>query len=225
MNTHFQLKLENGEVLNFEVLNRKGIDPAELNAYSGIPGWVKLECEQCSICPFTTNDTIYCPAAFELRDVIFQCRKFASYEQVEFSKETEEGTTTTKTDMQKALFSVIGEKAISSACTVLNNRQWSLDYYSMITTPENMFYRSLSTYLVRQFLIGSSGREQDFKLTGHIDYVEEIISVFRSLLQRFRNISGMDSTNNAVIRLVTSGQILLVKREKWIESLKNEIDI
>ena len=225
MNTRYHLKLENEKVLTFEVLNKKGVDPAELNAYSGIPGWVKLECEQCGLCPFTTNDTIYCPAAFELQDVISQCRKFASYEQVEFSKETEKGTITTKTDMQKALFSVIGEKAISSACTVLNSRQWSLDYYSMITTPENIFYRSLSTYLVRQFLIGSSGREPDFQLTGHIDYVEEIISVFRSLLQRFRNISGMDSTNNAVIRLVTSGQILLVKREKWIESLKNEIGI
>jgi hypothetical protein len=125
--------------------------------------------------------------------------------------------------MQKALFSVIGEKAISSACTVLNSRQWSLDYYSMITTPENIFYRSLSTYFVRQFLIGTSGGEPDFQLTGHIDYVEEIISVFRSLLQRFRNISGMDSTNNAVIRLVTSGQILLVKREKWIQDLKSKV--
>ena len=225
MNTRYHLKLENEQVLTFEVLDRKGVDPAELNAYSGVPRWVKLEYEQCGRCPFTTNDTTYCPAAFELQGVISQCRKFASYEQVEFSRETEKGTTTTQTDMQKALFSVIGEKAISSACTVLNSRQWSLDYYSMITTPENIFYRSLSTYLVRQFLIGNSGREPDFQLKGHIDYVEEIISVFGSLLERFRNVSGMDSTNNAVVRLVTSGQLLLVKRDEWIESLKSKVGI
>ncbi len=223
MNTRYHLKLENGQVVTFEVFDKKGVNPAELNSYSGLPQWVNLECEQCSVCPFTTKDTTYCPAAFELQDVISQCRKIASYERVEFSKETERGTTTTQADMQTALFSVIGEKAISSACTVLNSRQWSLDYYSMITTPENILYRSLSTYLVRQFLIGSSGGDPDFQLKGHIDYVEEIISVFGSLLERFRYISEEDSTNNAVVRLIHSGQLLLLSRDKWIEELKSKM--
>jgi hypothetical protein len=224
MNTRYHLKLENGQVLAFEVLNKKGIDPAELNSYSGIPEWVNLECEQCSVCPFTTKDTTYCPAAFELQDVISQCQKIVSYERVEFSKETKTGTTTTQADMQTALFSVIGEKAISSACTVLNSRQWSLDYYSIMTTPENMFFRSLSTYLVRQFLIGSRDGEPDFQLKGHIEYVEEIISVFGNLLERFRYISGEDSTNNAIVRLVHSGQLLLLERDEWIEELKSKMD-
>jgi hypothetical protein len=224
MNTRYHLKLENGQVLAFEVLNKKGIDPAELNSYNGIPEWVNLECEQCSVCPFATKDTTYCPAAFELQDVISQCQKIVSYERVEFSKETKTGTTTTQADMQTALFSVIGEKAISSACTVLNSRQWSLDYYSIMTTPENMFFRSLSTYLVRQFLIGSRDGEPDFQLKGHIDYVEEIISVFGNLLERFRYISGEDSTNNAIVRLVHSGQLLLLERDEWIEELKSKMD-
>ena len=123
MNTRYHLKLESGQVLTFEVLNKRGVDPAELNSYSGIPEWVNLECQQCSICPFTTKETTYCPVAFELKDVVSQCRRTISYERVELSKQTESGTTTKQADMQRALFSVIGEKAISSACKVLNSQQ------------------------------------------------------------------------------------------------------
>ena len=98
--------------------------------------------------------------------------------------------------MQKALFAVIGEKAISSACSVLNSRQWSLDYYTILTTPENLFYRSISSYLMRQYF--ASPGNCDPELKGHLDYLDEVIDIFGKLLERIRGESSQDANNNAL---------------------------
>ena len=225
MSTSYNIKLETGQVLAFDVQNRKGIAPEELNAHSGVPFWVKLDYKQCKICPLNSDMIIFCPAAFELQDVIIQCSELVSYEKVEISRESEGGSISTQTDMQNALFSVIAEKVISSACPVMNSRHWTTEYYSMITTPENIFYRSLSSYLVRQFFIDSRGREADFQLKGHIDYVDEVFCVFDKLLQRFRDVSKKDASNNAVVRLVMMAQVLQIHREKWMKDLADKIGI
>jgi hypothetical protein len=225
MNTGYIIKLETGQKLTFEVQNRKGVPPDQLHAYKGVPDWVKLEYKKCKICPLISSQIMYCPAAFELQDVIGQCSELVSYETVEITRESEEGSITTQTDLQKALFSVIGEKVFSSACPVMNTRQWTLDYYSILTTPENIFYRSLSSYLVRQFFIASKGGKADFQLECHIDYVEEAVYVFDRLLQRFRDVSREDASNNAVVRLVMMAQLLKIKRGKWMQDLADKIGV
>ena len=152
MSTRYEIKSETGVQFSFDVEDHKDLDPRELNSRSDLPDWVKLEFHQCTICPYKSENITFCPAAFELQDVILQCSDCISYERVELSRIAEGGTVTTETDMQKALFAVIGEKAISSACSVLNIRQWSLDYYTILTTPQNLFYRSISSYLMRHIL-------------------------------------------------------------------------
>jgi hypothetical protein len=125
--------------------------------------------------------------------------------------------------MQRALFAVIGEKAISSACIILNSRQWSLDYYSMLTTPENLFYRSISSYLMRQFFASPGNCNTDLK--GHLDYLDEVINIFGNLLQRIRGESSQDANNNALASMVMSAQLLRHQRDDWLDGLKGKMGL
>ncbi len=223
MITRYQIKSETGEQISFNVENHKDLDPQELNSQSDLPDWVKLEFHQCTICPYKAENITFCPAAFELQDVILQCSSCISYERVELSRLAEEGTVTTETDMQKALFAVIGEKAISSGCRILNSRQWSLDYYSMLTTPENLFYRSISSYLMRQFFTSPGNFDPDLK--GHLDYLDEVIDIFGKLLERIRGESSQDANNNALVRMVMSAELLRHQRDDWLDELKDKMGL
>ena len=223
MITRYQIKPETGVQFSFNVENHKDLDPQELNSHSDLPDWVKLEYHQCPTCPFKSKNVTFCPAAFELPDVILKCSSSISYERVELSRIAEEGTVTTETDMQKALFAVIGEKAISSACSVLNSRQWSLDYYTILTTPENLFYRSISSYLMRQYF--ASPGNSDPELKGHLDYLDEVIDIFGSLFQRIRGKSSQDASNNALGSIVMSAQLLRHQRDDWLDGLKGKMGL
>jgi hypothetical protein len=217
------MKSETGDQLSFNVENHKDLDPHELNSRIDLPDWVKLEYHQCPICPFKSETITFCPAAFEMKDVIHQCSSCISYERVELSRLAEGGTVTTETDMQKALFAVIGEKAISSACSRLNSRQWSLGYYSILPTPENLFYRSISTYLMRQFFTSPGNCDPDLK--GHLDYLDEVIDIFGKLLERIRGESSQDASNNALVSLILSVQLLRHQRNEWLDALKGEMGL
>jgi hypothetical protein len=225
MNTRYRLRLETGRELVFDVPDHSGVEPVSLNDAGMVPEWVNLTCQQCSICPLDSSEVFYCPAAFDLQDVIEQCSELISYDRVKVARETDSGTTTTETDLQTALFSVIGERAISSACTVLNSRRWSLDYYSMNTSMENIFYRSLSAYLVKQFLLADSGHASDLTLKDHVAFVEETGIVFNSLLERFRYLVREDASNNAVVRIIFMVQDFSGCRDQWIEDLKTKVGI
>ena len=223
MTTRYQIKPETGDQFTFDVQNHKDLDPRELNSRSDLPDWVKLENYQCTICPFTSEKITFCPAAFELQDVILRCSSCISSDRVELSRIAEGGTVATETDMQRALFAVIGEKVISSACSVLNSRQWSLDYYSILTTAENLFYRSISSYLVRQFFTSPGNRDSDLK--GHLNYLDEVITVFGNLLKRIRGVSSQDANNNALGSIVMSGQLLRHQRDDWLDELKGKMGL
>ena len=223
MITCYQIKPETGDKLSFEVQNHKDLAPRELNSHSDLPDWVKLEHHQCPVCPFHSENITYCPAAFEMQDVIHQCSNCISYERVELSRLAEEGTVTTEIDMQKALFAVIGEKVISSGCSRLNSRQWSLGYYSILTTPENLFYRSLSSYLMRQFFASPGNFHPDLK--GHLDYIDDVITIFGKLFERIRGVSSMDASNNALVSIFMSAKLVRRKRDDWLDDLKGKMGL
>jgi len=223
MITRYQIKSKTGEQLSFNVQNHTDLDPRELNSRSDLPDWVKLEYHQCPICPFKSENVTFCPAAFEMQDVIHQCSSCISTERIELSRLAEEGTVTTETDMQRALFAVIGEKVISSGCIKLNSRQWTLDYYSILTTPENLFYRSISSYLMRQYFASPGKCDPDLK--GHLDYLDEVIDIFGNLLQRIRGKSSQDASNNALGSIVMSAHLLRHQRDDWLDELKSKMGL
>ena len=221
----YHLKTATGKPLRFEIHNRKDVKPADMNACTDVPDWVKLENHQCTICSYKIEDMTYCPAAFDLQDIIAHCCNAISYEKVELSRMTDESTVIINTDMQKALFAVITERAISSACTVLNSRQWTVNYYSMPTTMDNLMYRSISSYLVRQLVKASTTHEFDFRLTDHFGFIDELISVFRTLFKRVKNVCSKDANNNAIVKIVATAELMKMKRDEWIKELKREMGV
>jgi hypothetical protein len=225
MSIIYQLKMATGQYLRFEIHNRKGVNPAEMNARTDVPEWAKLENYQCTFCSYKIEDITYCPAAFDLQDIIAQCCNYISYEKVEISRITDESTVVMNTDMQKALFAVIAERAISSACTVLNSRQWTVNYYSIPTTVEKLLYRSISSYLVQQLVMASANHESDFQLKDHLGFINEPINIFRTLFKRVRNVCPQDANNNAIVKVVAAGELMKMKRDEWLDELKNEMGV
>jgi len=225
MNTHFQLQFSDGQLLDLEVIDNSNLDPAVLNPPPLAPLWAKLDHYQCAICPLDPEKIFYCPAAYSLQEIINKCSDLISHHRVIFTKQTENGSVSTETDVQKALFTVIAAAAINSACPVLNTRKWVMDHYSLITTPQNIFYLSLSSYLVKQFLLSTNQEDADLELKGHVAYIDEILIVWGELLERVRQLSNKDGSNNALVRLVMTASLLKSKRKDWIDELKEQAGI
>jgi hypothetical protein len=225
MKTHFQLKFSDDQLLNLEVINNSNLDPTALNPPPLAPSWAKLDYYQCAICPLEQAKVQYCPAAYSLQEIISKCSDLISHNRVTFTKQTENGSVSTETDVQKALFTVIAAAAINSACPILNSRRWVLDLYSLITTPQNMFYLSLSSYLVKQFLLSTNHEDADMELKDHVAYIDEILLVWGKLLERVRDVSNKDGSNNALIRLVATASLMKSLRKDWIEELKESAGI
>ena len=223
MSIIYHLKMATGQPLSFEIHNRKDVKPGDMNACTDIPDWVKLKNHQCTICPYKSEDMTYCPAAFDIQDIIAHCCNCISYEKVNLSRVTDESTVIVNTDMQRALFAVITERAISSACTVLNSRQWTVNYYSIPTTMDNLMYRSISSYLVRQHAKAATNHEFDFRLIDHLGYLDELISVFRTLFKRVQNVCVKDANNNAIVKIVATAELMKMKRDEWLNDLKNKM--
>lgn len=225
MDTQYLLKFSDGRLLNLEIIDNSKLDPTVLNPPPLAPSWVKLDHNQCAICPLEQAKVQYCPAAYSLQEIISKCSDLISHHRVIFTKQTENGSVSTETDVQKALFTVIAAAAINSACPVLNSRKWVLDHYSLITTPQNMFYLSLSSYLVKQFLLSTNHEDADLELKDHVAYIDEILLVWGELLERVRDVSNKDGSNNALVRLVVTAGLLKSHRKDWIEELKESAGI
>lgn len=84
---------------------------------------------------------------------------------------------------------------------------------------------TLSSYLVKQFLLSTYHEDADLELKGHVAYIEEILQVWGELLERVRNVSNKDGNNNALVRLVMTAGLLKSNRREWIDELKENAGI
>ena len=129
-----------------------------------LPEWTKLEYQKCSNCPLSAEEHEYCPIAMKLVGTVdFFCKPL-DFENVDLRVETPERTFTKKVDLKSAAVSLIGIYMATSGCPIMDKlRPMARHHLPLATTPETT-YRSISNYLIAQYLLSQQGKDPDWEL-------------------------------------------------------------
>lgn len=209
---HFHIKLD-GNTLNY-------IQEGELKTAA----WARLDNEKCSNCPLHSSETMYCPIALNLVDILPPFTDLPSYEIVDFLVRTDERTYVANTSLQKGLSSMLGIYMVSSGCPVMAKLKPMVRYHLPFASVEETVFRSASTYLLGQYFKHKRGLAVDWDLRGLIQIYEEVQEVNMGMADRLRSVPAKDANINALIVLDVFAKELPQNIEQSLNSLSYLFD-
>ncbi|MBM4162196.1 MAG: hypothetical protein FJ217_13995 [Ignavibacteria bacterium] len=200
----YKLSFDNGDEKEFEIL----LDEASLELQSDNnepkPDWTKLKYSQCENCPLS-DSVQYCPIAVNLSRLVSSFADAASYEAALVTVESPQRTYVKKTTLQKALSAIIGIYMVTSNCPVMDKLRPMTRFHLPFANSLETFFRSISSYLVAQFLLKTKGTEPDWELKGLREIYKQVNVVNKGMSQRLLNATKTDANVNAVVILHSFG--------------------
>ncbi len=181
------------------------IDPKTLRVVSNpcekLPEWTELTFCQCPNCPLDKEKFTHCPVAANLVELVHFFNDSISYEEVDVCIETPERAYCKRTSIQTGVSSILGIYMPASGCPILAHLKPMVRFHLPFASIQETMYRSMSMYLVKQYLRKKKGLEPDWNMQGLIDLYEEIHKVNSAFHKRLSCLDGEDANVNALVIL------------------------
>ena len=182
------------------VMNSQTLDIIQEEKES-YPEWTKLQCQKCSNCPLDENENLYCPIAVKIRDVVdFFCKPQPS-KNVDVSIETPEHTYSKNVEVKTAAFSLLGVFMVTSGCPIMDKLRPMARFHLPFATTIETTYRSISNYLIAQYLISLQEKKADWDLKDLKTMYENIETVNMHFRERLQEVSNQNYALSALIQL------------------------
>lgn len=181
------------------------LDPDTL-AYRGgptgpAPEWTRLEYKKCRNCPLKPAQNPHCPIAVNIAPLVEAFKDSISYTEADIEVRTPERTYQHRAPMQAGVSSLFGVVMTTSGCPILDKlRPMVFTHLPLANLRETMF-RSMSAYLLGQFVTASRGKRPDWTLKGLSKLYTEVSKVNADFSQRLRSLVARDASINAVVKL------------------------
>lgn len=185
-----------------------------------LPPWTELGFHRCANCPLSPASAPRCPMAVNFVPLVALFGRLRSYDEVTVSVESEERTVAKRTTVQRALRSLMGLLAASSACPHVNFLKPMAHFHLPFSSEEETIYRVASSYLLAQYFRRRDGSEADWGLEGLKENYEQMQQVNAGMAKRMRAIQIDDSTLNALVLLDLFAQTLPFSIESALEELQ-----
>ncbi len=166
-----------------------------------LPDWAALTFRQCTNCPLSPARNPLCPVAEVLSVIVETFGDRLSFEEVDLEVATTDRTCHLHTTMQDALHSLMGIYMAASACPHMAPLRPMLTIHLPLSSPRETAWRSISMYLIAQYLRVRQGLEPDWKCTGLSAIYEQIHAVNMGLSERLAAVSSRDAGLNSLVRL------------------------
>jgi hypothetical protein len=181
------------------------LDPATLSIAPkktrDFPEWALLDCGKCSVCPYDGASHKYCSIALNLADLMKMFSDKASTMTVDARVVTREREYFKRTSLQTALSSAIGIYMVTSGCPVMELLKPMARHHLPFASLNETIHRSISSYLLQQYLKKKEGLEPDWELK-HLHKAYEAIEILNlAIVDRIRKFSLKDANYNAIIIL------------------------
>jgi len=163
--------------------------------------WTNLEFNQCECCQLNPNDTLHCPIAINLEDIITTFKDRRSYEKVLLRVETPERVYEKNIPLQHGLGSLLGIVMVTTGCPTMSILRPMVRFHLPFATIEETIYRSVSCYLLGQYFQLKKGKYPDWNLEGLAEAYRDIQMINVGMTDRLRSISKEDANANAVVVL------------------------
>ncbi len=146
--------------------------------------------------------------------------RLRSYEDVTAQVESEERIVIKRTTVQRALRSLMGLLAASSACPHVDFLKPMAHFHLPFSSEEETIYRVASSYLLAQYFRRQQGKDADWRLDGLKAHYQALQQVNAAMARRMRSIEIDDSAVNALVLLDLFAQTLPFSIESALEELQ-----
>ncbi|MCD4795572.1 MAG: hypothetical protein K8R49_00155 [Candidatus Cloacimonetes bacterium] len=192
---------EDGKQKRFEVKLHPDTLEFIHEPYEELPSWTNLGFNQCPNCPLNVSEFKHCPVAANMHTIIDFFKDSISFENVKVHIQTQQRDYAKKTSLQEGVSSLIGIIMVSSGCPVLAKLKPMVRFHLPFASSDETLYRTISTYLLKQYFRANRGLTPDWKLTGLMEIYKDIHILNVSFFSRLSNIKGKDANINALIIL------------------------
>ena len=219
----YKFSFKDGEVKKFKLTLNKKTLALIAPERTTLLDWTRLEYNQCTNCPLSTEEHLQCPIALNMSEVIEFFKDVLSYKEVEVEIATRERVYKKDTTTQDALSSLLGIIMVTSGCPVLDQLRPMVRTHLPFATAEESTYRTIAAYLMAQFFKNKRDKKPDWDLTELSKAYEEIENVNRCYFKRLSSIHTEDAGLNALTRLNTyarfTNRVLLEEELGNLETL------
>lgn len=203
----YNFQFDDGSVKVFELL----LDPRSLELRSGPnptkPEWAKLKFHQCENCPLG-DDVEYCPVAINLATLIEEFKFNHSTDNAFVVVDGPDRSYVKEATVQKGLSSIMGIVMVTSNCPILDKLRPMVRFHLPFASSLETIYRSVSMYLVSQYLEMKKGGSPDWSLEKLVEIYKEVSKVNKGMWNRLSNAAKLDANVNALIILNSFGDAL-----------------
>ena len=215
MNVNYRFELEGKAPVEFRVTDRP-VDTRPAN----LPSWTKLEHCQCSNCPLKTAESSRCPAAVEILPVVSEFQAEDAYQKVSVTVQDERRSYTKSTTLEEALRSLLGLKMATSGCPVLSELKPMAIHHLPFASNDEFIMRSVSHYLLQQYLAKRNNEEPDWDLKGLVARNQRLQLVNQALWQRIHSVCEGDSNLKALLNFFSMASSVSFSLESQLRKLE-----
>ncbi|MFH0991259.1 MAG: hypothetical protein V1799_14725 [bacterium] len=215
----YRFKFENGVEKEFDITLEGETLGLIYSDEMEKPEWTKLNFCQCDNCPLPDAVT-HCPVAVNLSRLVDTFRDYVSYETAHVTVETAYRIYYKKVALQKGISSILGIYMVSSNCPVMDPLRPMVRFHLPFANSLETFFRSVSAYLVAQFLKARHGKEPDWQMKKLVDIYRAINKVNKGMSERITNAAEKDASVNAVVILHSFGDGIPYFIESGLEELE-----
>lgn len=220
----YRITLPDGRVEVFDL----NFDSHFINLLNNIPEtlpeWTKLEFEQCSHCPLRPEESLHCPLAANLVNIIVHFDRLMSYESIHLEVVTENRTISKETTAQEALSAMMGLVIPTSGCPYTAYFKPMARFHLPLASADETIYRATSMYLLAQYFLKKEGQPADLEFDGLKTIYQNMQTLNAAIAERLRAGSKTDSSVNALVLLDMFTMVLPIAIEESLEEIKHLFD-
>ena len=186
------------------------------------PPWTLLTFKQCPNCPLSTTEHSHCPVALDLEEIVTRFRGLLSFQEVTVNVHAPERSYSKRCDVQTGLRSLVGLVMATSGCPILGRFRSMAYYHLPFSNVEETLFRTVGSYLLKQYFIRKAGGEADLDLRGLARFYEEVQEVSQAFKARVDAASERDANMNALGTLILLGMVVSSSLDEQLKELQSQ---
>jgi hypothetical protein len=223
MEIFYHIEIDEGEVHQFKMEFEKDTYLYVPEVKKDLPEWTELEVSKCDNCP--VKGEVYCPAAVNIFDMVSKTNKNISHERVKVVVKTKDRSYIKKTDLQSALFSLMGMALATSRCPHFKFLRPMAMFHLPFSTLDDTLVRTIGFYLTQKYFKNLNGTADDkLEIDGLKDLYNELEAVNTGLAARINLAAKGDANKNAIVTLNLFDQMFSMAFRQDFSMIKKYFD-
>ena len=183
------------------------------------PAWTRLDFEQCSNCPLNTTLTKYCPVAVNLSGIAREFREVTGSDKATVTVAVKERAYFKSGSLQEGLSPLLGIIMTTSGCPIMEPLKPMVRYHLPFAGLDETVFRTISMYLMAQFIRSQSGKKPEWTLEGLFRIYGEVKKLNKDFGLRMRAAARSDANIHALVKLNVFAVMVPLEAEKLLKEI------